>query len=416
MKKRKNANYKISFEKEKETQKTKKNNFLIIFVCIFVSIAIIVASALAITSAVKNANALVKYEGLTMDRELVNFFVSYYKYKYMSMLNNGGVDVEDTESFWNTKCNTINTYGEFLVYNTREYIKQLIVANYLYDSYARLSADEKSDIKLAAREILVYHADNDVATFNAATEKYGFTYSVMEDAARMIYKASRVKSVIYGTNGANIASDAAFCEEYLGEYSHVKLLFIRTENDLLRDENGELVVGDDNSYVTVTLTAEEKAERLAVIEEIREAIALRGTDADGQMDEAMFETYLARYGGGDPDKDAEGYYFHADSDFTSEFSEAFADVVKTALDMDKYSFAEAECSVGVCFIYRYDAEAGAYADTSDDGCFLDFYANAAAAHFDAAMEKYCADVVLTELFDEIDVVAMPYNSVYAPTF
>ena len=133
MKKKKNNNYKVQFNKAEP--KSNRNVLIISFISVFVAIAVIIGVIFGAIAISKNSKAAFKYEGVTMSEELASFFVSYYKYEYLAMLKRSGVTAaEDTSAFWSTKCNSVNTYGEFLEYNTREYIKQIIVANYLFDN------------------------------------------------------------------------------------------------------------------------------------------------------------------------------------------------------------------------------------------------------------------------------------------
>lgn len=417
MKKKKNNNYKAHFEPNKNG--SKRNVFLICFVSIFVAVALIIGAVFGIIAAVENSNAAFKYEGMTISEELASFFVSYYKYEYLSMLKRNGVsNAEDTKEFWNTKCNSVNTYGEFLEYNTREYIKQILVANFLFDNTKKLSAAEKRDIELAAEEILDYHADGSVETFNEETAEFGFTYSIFEDAAKMLYKATVARSVIFGSDGSKISSEADSCNDFLSKYSRVKLLFIRTSDKFKLDDKGNRVQGDDGNDVLEVLSAEERAERAQDIEEIRAAISAIHEDGDMQMSPELFDYYLKKYANdGDSSKSDDGYYFYSSSVFTVEFAKEFEDIVDKSINsMSVGDFAEVKTDFGVCFIYKCDIEPGAYFDQDEDSCFLDFYELAAIYTFDEMLKKLSADVVVKERFDNIDIISMPYNSVFYPRF
>ena len=78
-----------------ERQNKRKNAFLITFICIFLALVLIFGAVLGIVTAVENANAVVKYEGLTMDKETASFFVTYYKYRYTLDLGVLGVQTLD---------------------------------------------------------------------------------------------------------------------------------------------------------------------------------------------------------------------------------------------------------------------------------------------------------------------------------
>lgn len=417
MKKKKNNNYKVQFNKAEP--KSNRNVLIISFISVFVAIAVIIGVIFGAIAISKNSKAAFKYEGATMSEELASFFVSYYKYEYLAMLKRSGVTAaEDTSAFWSTKCNSVNTYGEFLEHNTREYIKQIIVANYLFDNYARLTAAEKRDISLAAEEILDYYAEGSVDKFNEETAEYGFTYSVFNEASKMLYKATVARSVIFGADGSKISSDTDSCNEFLSQYSRVKLLFIRTSDRFALDENGNRILGSDGNDTLIPLTDEERAERTADIEAIRAAIAAITEDGDVQMSPELFNHYLGKYSkDGDSARLNDGYYFYGSSAFTTDFAKSFSDIVDKSMNqMTIGDFAEVTTDFGVCFIYKCDVESGAYFDREDDSCFLDFFELAAVYTFDKMLSEFSKDVVVKDGFDNIDIIGMPYNDVFYPRF
>lgn len=418
MKKKKNSNYKANFVTSGNEIKKRGNKFLIILVSVFVSVAIIVGAVFAIVDAVRKANAAVIYNSVTLDEEEVNFLASYYKYRYMITLKQSGVtDAEDTKAFWSKKCNPVNTYGEILEYYTRQYVKQIAISAYLYDTYEGLSSADRREIDLAVTEILDYYAGGDKEQFNQAVAKYGFDYSTFADISEMIYKASRVKDVVFGKNGSKLASEVELCNAYLQEYSRVKLMFIRTDKDFKLDENGNRITenGQDLMY---ELSAEEREARLADIEAIRAAIVGLENEGDVQMSATMFDNYLAVYKSGYDEKDKNGFYFHKDSDYTEEFSEAFPEITEAVFLMNTGSYKEVQTSVGVCFIYKYDVdlENMVYADTSETSCFDDFYSNAASYAFDKTLSELGEDVEFKEKYDALDLISLPYNNTYFPRF
>ncbi len=412
--KKKNSNYKVSFAPQ-DTPTESNNRFVIVLVSVFLAVVIAVGGIFAIVLGIKNSRAFVKYDGITLSKEETYFFASYYKNQYMASLSKSGVAATDTQEFWNTKCNYVNTYGEFLEYNTREYLKQIIISNHLFDTYTKLTESEKKDLKLAASEILDYQASGDVDKFNSATEKFGFSYSNFYKVTEMLYKTLVIKRVLFGDDGSKIASETELCEDYLSEYSHVKLMFIRTEKDFKLDEDGNRVQ-EDNQDVLIELSEEEKAKRKEDITAIRNAIIGIETGAEIQMSPTMFDNYLAIYKSGYDDKDANGFYFHEDSEYTKEFSSALPDVVAAALDMNVNTYKEVKTDFGVCFIYKYQATPGAYTEKSDTSCFTDFYKNASAASFEDILKELSENVSFTDNYDSLDVIALPNNGVYYPRF
>ncbi len=413
--KRKNSNYKAQFE-PMTPQAPKKSRFMLIFVCIFVAAVILAGAILGIALGVKNSRAVVKYKGLTVNKEEASFFAANYKRIYMENLSAGGVNVSDTAEFWNTECNGVNTYGEFLEYYTKQYIKEILVANYLYDSYTKLTSQDKRDIKLAAEEILDYQAGGSVETFNENAEKMGFDYSVFKDVTEMLYKANMVRTVIFGKQGANLVGETEILEEYLKGYSHVKLIFIREDRDFKLDEDGNRVQDKDGDDLLFYLSEEERIRRQADIASL--SSAMEGLESGGeiQISPTMFENYLARYKSGYDDLDKNGYYFHEASSYTAEFAIAFPDVVETALDMQVGQYKKVKFDLGYCFIYKYDVTPGAYLEKTEVSCFDDFYNNAAASSFDKMIEELTKDIKFNDKISEINFLTIPKNTSYYPKF
>ena len=401
-----------------ERQERRKNVFLTTFICVFLVLVLILGAVLGIITAVKNANAVVKYKGLTMDKETASFFVTYYKYRYMSILSSLGVEnVEDTRGFWNRIYeNEGVSYGELLTKSTEQYIRQIMVANYLFDNYARLTSDDKEIINTARSELLTYKADGSKDRFNSEVSRYGFDYSSLKDAITMLYKANVAKNIIYGSDGSNLANFPEIANEYLAEYTHVKLLFIRTETTFVLDENGDRIIGDDGNDQTRLLTESEKAERQTLISEIRGYIDAAKVGGDIQMGEEMFDYYLEKHDEGDKDMHTDGYYFHKNSAFTAEFSEVFKNVVDKSYAMEIGSYDEVNVDFGICFIYKYEPTANVYASTLAEACFTDFYSDAANVMFEKTLTELSADVIFTEKFKKIDIIALPYNYDYLPSF
>lgn len=403
--------------------KVLKNKFLLIFVSSFLSIVIIFGAVLGIVSAIRSSRAFVKYNGLVMGEEEVNYFLGYYKYKYMSMLSASGVGgVVDEPAFWNSSPEgSEETYGDGLRAGAKLYIQQLMAASYLFDSHKSLTKSEREKIKNAAKAVVKYsEAEGDVETFDKYAKLYGFSYSSLSDVVKYIYKADNVKDTIYGENGYNLKNfilpDAKrFCEEYLSEYTHVKLLIIRTETKYKLDDKGQLIKGEDGFYETVALTAEEKAERLEKINSIREYIDAIGTD-EPQMSAEMFDRYLETLDEGDEEMYIDGYYFHPSATYTQNFPKEYSSVVERAYEMEIGDYSDVTVDGAVCFIYKYAPTSDIYTSTIAEDCFTDFYSDLATKLFDESLSFYTDEVEFSEKYDEIDITLIPYNYKYIPRF
>ena len=222
---------------------------------------------------------------------------------------------------------------------------------------------------------------------------------------------------IYGEDGSNMKSFPAECNEYFNTYSHVKLLFIRTEDKFKVDENGNRERDENNRDILIPLTDAEKAERGEIIAKADAAIqALIDKSGDFRMTPEYFNTLITKYDEGEPYMRNTGYYFSTESSYTLEFAEENPDIVKRSLEMEIGSYSKVNYDGGVCFIYKYANSEGAYMDTSADGCFADFYALAAENSFYEAIYDVISDVKVKDKYYSIDVTEIPYNYVLIPRF
>ena len=404
--------------KVKPENKTKKPNgkkILLIIICIFVSLVLVFGITLGIILAVKSSRAFLSYEGITVNEGECRFLASCYKYSFIDEYADRGA--YDSPEFWASEYDGNTTYGELLKKNTEEYIKKILAANYLFDSFLEFEKSDKTNVLDAVNEVLDYKAEGDEEKFNSLTEKYGFTFDDFESAAILLYKAQSAMVRIFGEDGSNMRTFYEECNEYFETYSHVKLLFIRTENKFLLDENGDRVRDENNEDTLIDLSDGEKAARMALLSEIRAAItALNENSDEPQMTSTYFNALLSEHDEGDKNKRSSGYYFSPESSYTKEFASAYPDIVKRSLEMELDSYSEIDFDGGVCFIYKYENTSGAYNDTSDESCFLDFYELAAEHTFYAAIDEIVAEINVSDKFSSIDVLEMPYNYNFIPRF
>lgn len=390
-------------KKQNEPQKKKKSKFLTIFICIFLSVIIIFGSVLGIVTAVNYANAAARYEGTLLSRGALNYLSSYYKYKYMVGLAQSGVEAYDSPYFWDKVAEgEEKSYGELLEESFKEYISGLLVANHLFSVSSSYTSEDRRIVSDKLASVLKSHGGS-VSEFNEKSSKYGFSYSDLESAAELIYKAARTQLVLYGAGGENLKGSSAEtvseCEKYFATYSHVSLLFIRSEDVIETDSDG-------NAYLR-NMTDEEKAAREEMKSKLRAAIESYNANTDGKITPETFDYYY-KQSDSDMDMRLSGYYFNPSAEMTKSFAEEFPEVVSLALSMKVGEYAETECSVGTCFIYKSENVKGAYADTKND-YFSDFYSDAVYFLYPRVLSELSEGVIFTDKFEEVDIISLPKN-------
>ena len=384
---------------------------------LFISLAVAVAAVLALgavlfaVSSVRKSRAIASYGDLYVERGVYSCIASYYKGLFLASLRADGVGAYDTPVFWSLTDAEDVTYADRLSQSFEKEIRRILVAAHLFDTASSLSDTEKKNLADTAENTLTYRAGGDKTAFNRMTEKYGFTYDDYVKSLTIVYKSSRAQAVIYGENGENL-KNTQDAKTYLSEnYKHIYLLVLRTEDTFLLDEDGNRVT-EGGQDVLRNFTDKEKAERAALIERIRAAIANRETGDGEMMNPLMFSTMIETYDDGEGRDLADGYYFSAGSEFTSEYAGRYPELVEKALSMTPGEYAECGDGEGKIRFFLACVEPTSSADTLSQNArfFTDFYSRVADASLEKTMALFLPEVTLTEAALALDLVSLPYNS------
>ena len=400
----------------KKTKEPRKNKFLLTFICIFLAVVLIFGITMGVVIAVTNARVGAKYGSINMSEGALRAFISDYKSEYVARLLANQVHVFDHESFWSSMADGEHTYGEYLGSATEEKVREYVVKAALFDSVRSLTVADKKRIDGACREVLFDRVGSyDEGAFNKLTEPYGFTYADMKEMATVVYKAERALSVFYGEGGEKVIyREDGKCEEYLATYSHVYILFIRTEDTFVKDENGNRVE-EGALDVLRPLTDAERAERAEVIGNIRAAIEAKKNGGDMVITPTMFFEYVDKYSDNDPSADKDGYYLKSGTAYTELSRIDAPELTEAALEMAVGEFLEVPFDdAGVCFLYRSEPKPGAYLFSSDGDSLSDFSAGAAAYCFESDVQAFMSNVVLTEKYYMIDPTKIKYTNEFFP--
>ena len=391
----------------------KRLKILIIAVSAVTAAIIMLGAALGIATAVTNASAAVRLDGVMMDAGEVNYFASRYKSLYIRTLTSAGVSATDTEAFWNkTDAESGKTYGALLAEGTRAYIADMIAAVRIYLNYHSFGSAERATVESACMQVVQYKGGGSIAAFNNTVSEFGFDYDDFRSASEKIYMASLAEAMLYGADGSGLASFTDECDKYYSEYTCVRLLFFRTNTKIAADGS------------IANLTDAEIAERAASIAKIREYIANFNAGAEDAISPETFEIYYEK-SDGDANFYDTGYYLHPNAEQTAYFRDAFPEIYEVAMSLEIGEFGEAAWDVdldpetdemGVCFIYRDNLAKSAYSD-SENIMFSDFYKDAALKLYSDVVAEFAPLVEFTESYDAIDVISVPSNhSIYVKSY
>lgn len=374
----------------------KKNNFLLIFVCIFLATVILFGAIFGIIAAVSQSKKIVRFGSLGIDEGEARYLASYHKNDFMIMLSDSGINCYDAKSFWDSESDYGKKYGELLADSYRNFISGMLVSISLFDKETSLASADRERINEIAKRPLKRLGS--VKEFNTVSEKYGFDYDDYKSCVELLYKAAASKGYFVGVNGSKLTKGQ--CSDYFEQYSHVALLFLYDETLYYKDDNGQTA--------SRPLSDSEKAERTAIAQRLRELIA---------SDDITPETIEYYYPKSDSDQDMlkSGYYLKRGAVSTDAFEANYPEVVSKALEMQIGEYAEVECGVGVCFIYKYE-NSEKDIDTKNP-FFSDFYSDAADFVFSEKLEPFVKDVEFGEDFDKVDVISVPQNyELYISTY
>ena len=380
------------------------SSFIFVIIGLLLAVVLIAGAVIGVVTGVKNSRAVLKYEGVRVDEGELNYLLFSYKYEFLSSLNNSlDFGVVNSEAFFaGVDEKSGKTYGELLNAGALDYVRDVTVGAYLFDRYSSLSDKEEEAIEKSVEERINQTSYGDRGAFDSVCEKYGFDSDDMESALRLIYKYNSARGKIYGEDGGvlSLSEYRAECEDYLSTYSHVKLLFVSTEHKYVKNDFGE--------YVEMDLDPDGQAEAHADIERIRELIRGYETGADEQMSLVAFERYEREYLF-IPEFIDGGYYFSPDSEYSAYLESKYPGVVTTALDMKLDSYAELEWEEGICFIYKYPRESGAYGFSVNEDFFGDFYADASVYLYNKTLEVLRGGVSIKDAYYDVDLIALPYD-------
>ena len=406
-----------------QIKSTRARKIIPIVICTLLAVVIVFGAVIGIMAALREANSVLSYNGVTVSPGAAAYLASTYKATYISTLRSSGVFVTDAPFFWNKVANGMadTTYGDLLRRECERYVRSVAVCAYLFDRYASLDGTAREWIDKNVKEVLDYKADGSVKKFNELSADMGFTYNDFCEATELLYKAERAKDAIYGKDGAALAyaSGVADCERYLNTYSRVRIIYIRVNDKFELDENGNRI-NEDGVDKKVALTDEERDERWADIAAIKASIAAIKDNTDGQMSVEYFNSFYYNSDGSyryndDPDNAVGGYYFARNSSYTEEFAEYYPEAVDAALNMEVGDFDivgshdEDGNLESVLVLYKCEPETHAYVSSSNSHFFKDFYSDASVYLFEKQLDALIGDVNVKDAYREIDPTKLEKN-------
>lgn len=389
----------------------RRRRVAILIIAAILALILILGAVLGIVLLVREAGALISYNGITISEGVVSYILSTEKANYLRSLRDSGVDAIDSAQFWQSEYKDGVSYKQNFSARLESYIRWVAVSAYLFDRYSALDNTEREWIGEKTREVLELQAGGNVASFNKEAEPMGFTYDDFCSATELLYKAERAVEAVYGKGGVGIATEAnrSILEKHLESYTHVKILYIRRQDKFLLDEKGNRVV-ENGRDVLISLTDSEKAERINHIYALTDAIEALKTGSDGRINETYFDSFY-RYYNDEPEYAESGYYLKEGSAYTEWYrEEVFGEVVEAALSMEVGEFRRVDLDDMAVFLCCTECPKGAYAAYGLENFFTDFYKTAASSHLREMTDALIPEVTVKNEYYNINPVKIFQNT------
>lgn len=310
----------------------------------------------------RHGPVVLSYKGLQIREGVFNYLYTFFRYKLPASFEN----VQDTDAFWRLEREDGQTNGEYYGKIALDLVFQTVAAARIYDSRLTLTQEERAELDKAIEETLslTYKGGGSKAAFNEKAKVFGFTYEDFKTATLLLYKATTLRSSLYGENGGRLteAELTAYLKEH---FYHTVIIFVRTENKPVKDSQGNYLTDGNGQYITEELTPKEKAEKMEKVEAIRDAIA------DGTTEEEYLKLLLSYNEDADAQNRLCSYYFSEGNAYTTAFAKAFPTVKDAAMSLKMGEVKEVTSSVGTHFVFRTEIGKAPY----NDRLFAEFFAD-----------------------------------------
>lgn len=291
----------------------------------------------------KAANAITFGDVVITENEY-SYMMSTYKGMYLYTFF--GLTSDNAE-IWKSKMTDEVTVGDYLGALAVANIMSSAIYVGLFEQYGLSLTDGEingvdEEIAKSVNEL------GSTASLNKVLAVYGANVDTLRNVLLNSLKVAKLQHHLYGENGIDVATDAEIDEYYKSTYMRTKFIFVSSEKEYERDENGELIYDEEaEAYKTRDLTEEEKAAKKALMESLEGRVAA-GEDFDALVKEYTMSLDMLNY--------EDGYYFTSASTFLEN------SLKTTVAEMEIGDTKSLETDTGWYIIKRLELRDGAYAD------------------------------------------------------
>lgn len=243
--------------------------------------AFLLSSCTSLTKEQKENSAMYLDSKYALPESYLKYWCCVYKASFFDTFGND--DTEET--FLSKKMDDGQTFSEYIKSFVIRYAENMIIAEKLFDDY-KLKLDATVTGKI---EAMINSYINDLGSsiaLDTALAKFGITTDELRQIYTLEAKNDILEDYLFGENGAELPDVEKTENFYRENYMLVNFITVYTNQKLLTDDSGNTIYDDDGNPMTAALTADEKAAKQKMIDEIDAAIKTDDFDFD-----ALIEKY-----------------------------------------------------------------------------------------------------------------------------
>ena len=198
---------------------------------------------------------------------MYSYWLARFKTLFLYTYNNS----KDTASFWNTKVSDDMTYETFITEFVDSYAKKMLVSMKLFDQYNLVfSKTTKSTIEGKIDDLIDAYGSR--SELNSTLAEYGLNINTLKNIYYVQEKADAVSGYLFGASGPYSVTDTDREEYYEKNYRSVDWIYIYTEKQPKKGDDGGYITDGTGYYVMEELSEEDKAKKAELVAKIKSEI------------------------------------------------------------------------------------------------------------------------------------------------
>ncbi len=304
------------------------------------------------------------------------YYMSTYKGMFLATMG----QTSDNSAYWSGQISDGVTVGDYVGALAVNEVMTYAVLLGLFDEYGlSLSVPEINSVDSAVSTYV--NAAGGKGALNSILSAYAINIDMLREIKLDALKIKKVQEYMMGEGDIIVSTDADRTEYFNDAYKRVKYIFISNQKDYVRELDGSLAKNEDGSYKTRDITDTEKAEKAALVEELKERLA-DGEDFEALLSEYTMDVGMLHF----PD----GYYYTS----TSSYVETG---LRTALaEAEIGELVNVETDAGWYIAKPYALEEGAWKKEENAAMFTNFEAMVNTLKMQEFISDFADEVILAD--------------------